>query len=520
VLVTVEALRADRLAPYGGPIATPSLAKLAAATKFTDAVSVSPLSRPAVSAILTGVAPDRTKVRDSLVDRLPAETPTLAERLKAAGWTTASFIGSASCGTGSGLERGFGLIDGPPQPAFTPLGYMPPPVPAAKVTGNAATWIGSADPKASVFAWIHLGDLERLPGSLDDVSTAEDAYAKAVRDLDAALGPLFDALAKREHAEIVVVGTHGLYLGEQGRFGDGFWLDATTLRVPLLWSGGRGKGGADDRPAWLPDVATTLAASAGVSLGSGTEGIDLAAAPAAGRRRFAWSWYPEDQLAWPALAAVATEKGFEPQTERPAVPRPRVISAATRELIAASGVKLGTTSKAWPAPPEGAEDVIQRLGRAYYLLGEVRDGPARVVARQGLVKHPDDLGLLTIHLYVMHRATAREPVQDTVSKLETLYPDRPQALHWLAHFESSSKQPERAYALTLAAAEIIPNDGDLLYDLACARSIAKDVPGGLGYLDRALKAGFQDWDWIDKDPDLAVLRADPGYASLRRAAGR
>jgi tetratricopeptide (TPR) repeat protein len=197
-----------------------------------------------------------------------------------------------------------------------------------------------------------------------------------------------------------------------------------------------------------------------------------------------------------------------------------VLYEEARARIESTGLKLGRTPRVWASRPKGEEELTQRLGRARYLLSRVQEGEARVVARQGLKTYPDDLGLLTIHLVVMHRATQREPVIETVEKLRELYPNHQEALHWLAHYEYAAKHPDRAEALTLAAAEVGPKDADLLYDLACARSVAKDASSALAYLRQAVEAGYRDWDWIDKDPDLAAVRSDPGYGTLRHAAGR
>jgi len=505
VLVTVESLRADAALPE-------SLKALAASGRtFTDAVSASPMARPSVASMLSGVAPDRSGVRDNLFDRLSPPTGTVVEKLKAAGWSTGAFVGSPSCMKGSGLERGFDLYDAPDIPNTGPGRLLPPARPAATVATNAVTWLGGLPPKADVFAWVHLGDLTALPFGLDDMKTSPDAYAKAVTGLDGAIKLVLEAIAKRPGAEIVVAGTHGIYLGEDGKYGDSFWIDPVTLKVPLMWSGGRAKAGSDTRPTWLPDVAPTIAASAGVSLDQRAEGLDLASPADTGRARPAWSWAPDDQEGWPNLAS---------SPDRPATPRPRALPAATRGKVEGTGVKLGKEAKAWKERPKGSEEVIQRLGLARYLINRVRTGPARVTARQGMLKFPDDLGLLSINLYVAAQNTSAAPVKETVEKLLALYPDRQDALHWVAHFESASKHLDRAEALSLAALEVGPRDPDLLYDLACLRSLAGDVPAGLKYLTEAIDGGFREWDWMDKDTDIAALRADPKYAELRRAASR
>src|SRR5262249_60656190 len=97
ILVTIDTLRADRLGSYGSPRGlTPSLDAFAReATRFSAAVSQVPLTLPSHATILTGLHPAHHGVRTNDGFRLPAGVPTLAESLKATGYTTAAFIGGS-----------------------------------------------------------------------------------------------------------------------------------------------------------------------------------------------------------------------------------------------------------------------------------------------------------------------------------------------------------------------------------------------------------------------------------------
>ncbi|MEZ4239271.1 MAG: hypothetical protein R3F59_24575 [Myxococcota bacterium] len=72
--------------------------------------------------------------------------------------------------------------------------------------------------------------------------------------------------------------------------------------------------------------------------------------------------------------------------------------------------------------------------------------------------------------------------------------------------------PRRRAALELAASLPAP-DARLLYDLACARALDGDASAALDALRRAVDAGFADRAYALQDPDLASLRADPGFAA-------
>lgn len=51
------------------------------------------------------------------------------------------------------------------------------------------------------------------------------------------------------------------------------------------------------------------------------------------------------------------------------------------------------------------------------------------------------------------------------------------------------------------------------YNLACSLSLKKRYPDALRSLQKAIDLGFSDWDWLEKDPDLAGLRERPAYKS-------
>ena len=53
------------------------------------------------------------------------------------------------------------------------------------------------------------------------------------------------------------------------------------------------------------------------------------------------------------------------------------------------------------------------------------------------------------------------------------------------------------------------------YNIACAQVQSGDLGAALTALEAAFKAGFDDWRYVMKDPDLAVLRGTPGLQQLR-----
>src|SRR5262245_27349028 len=117
VLVVVDALRADRLACYGGPRPTsPRLDALAArGALFESAWTTAPWTLPAAASLLTGhhpgahgaglgAAPRHNLDKDE-IHALAPEVETLAERLAKLGYRCDGFVTNAFMQFG--LERGF-----------------------------------------------------------------------------------------------------------------------------------------------------------------------------------------------------------------------------------------------------------------------------------------------------------------------------------------------------------------------------------------------------------------------------
>lgn len=163
ILITIDAVAARHLAPFGGSVAMPRLSATAAAgTIYDDALTTTPVARPALVTILTGVAPDRSGIRDNIHDALDASAPTIAEDARKGGVETAAFVSTPFASFSSGLQRGFELFDGPEAIVVGPAQHRPPIVEAGVVAEHFGQWLGSRSPGKPFFAWIHLSDLNGL----------------------------------------------------------------------------------------------------------------------------------------------------------------------------------------------------------------------------------------------------------------------------------------------------------------------------------------------------------------------
>ncbi len=52
------------------------------------------------------------------------------------------------------------------------------------------------------------------------------------------------------------------------------------------------------------------------------------------------------------------------------------------------------------------------------------------------------------------------------------------------------------------------------YNLACSLALSKRQVAALRALNHAVKLGYEDFDWMSQDPDLADLKKHPGFLDL------
>ncbi|MBN1872772.1 MAG: sulfatase [Anaerolineae bacterium] len=113
VLLVFDTLRADRLSGYGYSRATsPWWDKTAAgATVYKQAISPAHWTLPAHASLFTGLYPSQHTMVD-MNSALPSTIPTLAERLRQAGYATVAISNNPLIGAQrNGLQRGFERIE-------------------------------------------------------------------------------------------------------------------------------------------------------------------------------------------------------------------------------------------------------------------------------------------------------------------------------------------------------------------------------------------------------------------------
>ncbi len=155
--------------------------------------------------------------------------------------------------------------------------------------------------------------------------------------------------------------------------------------------------------------------------------------------------------------------------------------------------EIAAAAALFEAAAEAREDAEARFfaAQSYAALGRAAEAEAAyrralVVVQQHLELNPDDSRAATMCAVALCRLGEKE-----------------KGLEWA----------NRARAID-------PDDGGILYNVACLFALEGRKDDAIGCLTQAFKAGFGDVDWIAHDPDLESLRDDPRFQALLPLASK
>ncbi|MCB9766181.1 MAG: sulfatase-like hydrolase/transferase [Alphaproteobacteria bacterium] len=295
VLIVLGGARADRFPAPGS--ATAAWAEDAAV--FTDVLAPAPYLHASLASLATGLLPGEHGAILSplgVMRTLPEERTTLAERLQEAGYRTVMLSAARSL-AGLGLDQGFDVVvDSQLAPADENLPYAQ----GDRITALALAAL-EARGDAPVFLQVVYADAELpwvirdgyceapveapealppggmlrtrrdfrqtrarilgrhrmpTPAELDAWSTA---YGSELCFLDAQLAQLLTEGAGLDDGDLVlIVGSHGQYLGEHQLLGWGLDVYQEALAVPVLARGPGFAPGQVDTPLSLIDLPGLL----------------------------------------------------------------------------------------------------------------------------------------------------------------------------------------------------------------------------------------------------------------------
>jgi len=335
IVVLVDDMGWKDLACQGGrSYRTPHIDRLAAdGLRFTQAYSACTVCSPTRAALLTGQYPARLHLTDWIPGHqrpfaplrvpqwrqfLPLETVTVAERLRSAGYATAS-IGKWHLGGPDhfperhGFDRNVGGCErGQPPSYFSP--YRIPTLPdgpdgeyltdreaaeaAAFIEANRTRPFFLYLPHHAVHTPIQAkpavrARYERPAATGDREPARHPGYAAMVEGVDDAMGRLLDTLERcglRDRTAIVFTSDNGGLVSSTDnapvRAGKGSAYEG-GVRVPCIvsWPGVTKPGTTSDVPVITPDIAATILDLTGVGPepSQPLDGVSLASALAGGR---------------------------------------------------------------------------------------------------------------------------------------------------------------------------------------------------------------------------------------------
>lgn len=398
LLVTVDTLRPDRLACYGGDEAV-GTAICDVATRgslYVWAFATAPATAPSLASLLTSRLPSEHGVTELASSHLRENVASVVELLREAGYDTAAFVSNPVVRRGRGLERGFAIYDD----HMTRRERNRPGLrerEAEATTRAALAWAQVSRPPW--FLWVHYQDphgpyeppgagrrrdasestrlsllqdhsgrggipaYQELPG-LRSVEAYERRYRDEIRYLDLHLGLLVKGLDELgDPPWVILTADHGEAFGEDDYwFAHGHSLGLDQIRVPLLVRPGGADPGATARrvtaPVSVVDVAPTLLAAAGLEAPAGFIGRPLQEAAVPGRALFA-----EHRLRG---AVVSGDTYFARDREGFDAPVPDAVSGGRLHPLPARSAVL---------PAEGPAGAYREA------TGETTDdGPTRVLA--------------------------------------------------------------------------------------------------------------------------------------------
>lgn len=298
VLVVLTAARKDQLSPYGAALGvTPFLARVAGkGARFLDTIADAPHPRSSSSAMLTGVHSWNLGIvepGEAASRRLvPDDVPLLAERFRAAGWTTLGATGNANLNQDpvegapqGGFGRGFdqqlnaqekGFAKGRRQEAGFLVTKALELVEAREVDRPFYLQLDFIDTHAPVRVVE-----EQLPDFEPDQPNAP--YRAALNRMDKQLERLWtemETLGVTENTYLVVVADHGEGLGTPTHHGKlhGRLLYESSVSVPWIVVGpGIPANQLVGGLAAGVDVAPTVLELAGLPVRDGLDGMSHAA---------------------------------------------------------------------------------------------------------------------------------------------------------------------------------------------------------------------------------------------------
>ena len=438
ILISIESLRADHLAVYGYQrVPTPAIDALAADSVIFDrAYSHSPLTLPSNVALLGGLLPFQSGVRDDVGFPIPAGVQLLPQWLGRRGFKTGGVVSSCLLRSSTGLGTAFGFFDDGTGDAGAAGEAAPCARDGAKSLAVAEHWIESIG-TSRFFLFLQI-DGPAAAGGTRRLSPYDARIAYA----DDLVGQLVAFLKKRgiyNGGVLILTSDHGEGLGDHGEQGHGLFLYEQAVRTPLIVKLPRRDGGGRHSDVLVEqiDIAPTVLDLVGAPRPSKIGGrslrhvLDSPSAILPDRQVYAESFAPRFLFGWSEVTSLTTRRYRYINSARPELydlaqdPKERVNlveSDPTKAEQMRGALEALVRNSPAPVPAAVAEPDRARLaalGRVTGLPDAAPDIPG------GRLPDPKDLAPVANRYFEAGRLAAQGRADEAITTYQSVVGETP-----------------------------------------------------------------------------------------------
>ncbi len=281
ILISIDTCRADRLSCYDFiRRTTPNIDAIAKESiLFKNALSPIPLTLPAHSSMLTGTYPPYHQVHDNLNYQLGESNVTIAEILRAHGYTTGAVISTFVLDRRFGTAQGFDSYNDRFTESTKPSELSER---RADDASRLACSYLEQHKNEPFFLFLHYYDphFPYEPPEPFASGYMTMPYVGEIAYTDHCIGQVIEklkSLGLYDSTLLIIVGDHGESLGEYGEAAHGYFIYQSTVRVPFIIrpSGGYRKPKIINDAVSLVDVVPTILSYLKIPVPAYMQGKDL-----------------------------------------------------------------------------------------------------------------------------------------------------------------------------------------------------------------------------------------------------
>ena len=554
LLISIDTLRADHLGSYGYAAAqTPTLDALARrGLRFSQAVTVAPLTLPAHSSLMTGTFPSYHGVRDNGGFYLGDDQVTLAEVLRARGYRTGGFVAAfvldGRWGINQGFDRYFDDFDLSKYKVEAGLDAVQRP--ASEVIDKAIEWLDQ-EARGPFFAWVHLYEPHapydppepmraRFPPTM--VGAYDDAE---IATADLQVGRLLSHLAadgRLDRTIVVVLGDHGESLGEHDEQQHAFFVYDATVRIPLIIAGPGVSPREIADQVRIVDVMPTLLDLVKIDVPPVVQGRSLLPLARGGRLdlvALSETWYPRHHYGWSELTAIRDGRYTFIAAPRRELYDTQTDPGETHDLAASNPTRADALERALhdfvarssarrtaPAPRPVDPDVEERLRALGYVGASISP---RTLEDRPRGDPKDKIGLYNL-LKLAGDDSVEGRIDEAIGKVREALAADPEIVEgytMLGNLYGKAKRESESLAAYQKALALDPENQGAAFNLALAYKSAGRLGDAEAGFQRVLSLNPRDpkseWQladiWMQRG-EFANAEAGSSTRSRKRSNGR